>query len=244
MNCGTQIKPLSKLKKTWKPAKKCDRTELLQLHRPTSLSKLKNTIPRPKCRPIKDDLPFWEIRELNEKIPMYHGYVPSGRIVLHRGLMGNNFHKTNVKLNFSLSDPYCRDVSYAYNALHDPHLKHWSTSNKNRKFLQQQGLITEDMDVICSLKEYNEFRYYLWRVHNDLILQQLKLEEEKKVERKKILDANLNHQNEMLKKLKRLKYAMSKKELKNVSKPFIMKFLLNITYTFKTFYYTDVNIQK
>lgn len=214
---GTQEKPLPAFNKLWKPAEKCDRTKLLNLHRPTPISEFKNTIPRPKYRPIKDALPFWEIRELNEKIPMYYKHTPSGPIVFHRGLMGDNPLKSSFKLDFLLNDPHCHEVSNTYNPLHDPHLKHWLTSNNNRKFLHRQGLITDDMDVICNLKEFNEYRRFLWQVHNNITMWRLKSKEEKKIERKKIFNANQNHKNEVAKKLKHLKYIMSKREPQNVN---------------------------
>jgi len=70
---------------------------------------------------------------------------------------------------FSLEDPYCRDVSYTYNPLHDPHLKGWLASPGQCAFLHRQGLITDDLDVVCSLKEHNEYRRFLGRKHNDAI---------------------------------------------------------------------------
>lgn len=84
MLCGTQEKPLPVFEKKWKTAKECDRTKLLTLRHPTRLSKFRNSVPRPKYRPIKNALPLWETRELDEKVPMYHGYGPDGPLVLHR----------------------------------------------------------------------------------------------------------------------------------------------------------------
>lgn len=218
MKCGTQVifKPEFR-KKMIAASKHCDRTELLTLQRPTPISALKNSIPRPKQRPVKHSYPVWQSRELNEKIPMYHGHGPACPLVLHRGLMGNNPLKANVKLKFSLKDPYNQDISNTYNPLHDPHLKHWVNLPTNRKLLQKQGLITDDGDVICDLKEYNEYRLFLWRVQNDLVIQKLKQIDQQKFEEKLVFKANLYHKNEVDKKLKRLNYILSKNKQQNVS---------------------------
>lgn len=214
MICGTQEKSLPVFEKKWKTAKECDRTKLLTLRHPTRLSKFKNSVPRPKYRPVKNALPLWEHRELNEKIPMYQGYGPDGPLLLHRGLMGRNPLRPDIgdtKLNFLLSDPYCHDVSYTYNPLHDSHLKNWVTSGNNPVLLYKQGLITEDLEVVCNLKEYNEYRRFLWRKHNDLVNKKLRHNDQLQIEQKLINRANLNHTKELIKKLKHLKYIISKK---------------------------------
>lgn len=217
MPYGTQalFKPNSRKKSV--ASKHCNRMKLLNLRRPTPVSDLKNSIPHPKQRPVKYSYPVWQSRELDEKIPMYHGRGPEGPLVLHRGLAGNNPLKANVKLKFSLKDPHSRDVSNTYNSLHDPHLKRWVNLPTNRKFLQKQGLITDDGDVICNLKEYNEYRKFLWRIHNDMVLQKLKQIDQQKLEEKLVFKANLFHKNNVDKKLKSLNYIMSKNERYNVS---------------------------
>lgn len=218
MKCGTQVVLKPKLKKKWQATtKECDQTKLLTLRRPTIMSDLKNSIPRPQQRPVKCSYPVWQSRELNEKIPMFHGRSPSGPLVLHKGLVGNNPLKANVKLKFSLKDPHSREISNTYNPLHDPHLKHWVNLSTNRKFLQKQGLITKDGDVVCNLKEFNEYRQFLWRVHNDLVLQKLEQIDQQKLEEKLVFKANLCHKNYVDKKLKRLNYITSKNKRQSVS---------------------------
>lgn len=219
MKCGTQVVFKPKFEKKWVAASKhWDRTELLTIRRPTQMTDLKNSIPRPIQRPVKYSYPMWQSRELNEKIPMYRSRGPTGSsLILHRGLVGNNPLKVNVKLQFSLKDPYSQDVSNTYNPLHDPHLKNWVNLPRNRKLLQKQGLITDDGDVVCNLKEYNEYRCFLWRVHNDLVIQKLEQIDEQKLEEKLVFKANLFHKNDIDKKLKRLSYILLKNKRQNVS---------------------------
>ncbi|XP_050529496.1 uncharacterized protein LOC126899034 [Daktulosphaira vitifoliae] len=215
LKCGTQEKLLPALNKKWKPIEKCDRTKILHLRRPSKISKLIDSVPLPKSRPIKDALPNWEIRELSQKIPQYHGPGPNGPINFHRGIIGHYPWKVATgKLNFSLDDPYGNEVSYSYNPLHDPHLKRWINIENNRKFLIKQGLITKDTEVICSLKEYNEYRRFLWRVHKDEINRKIKEEDEKKIEQKKISNAIKNHKKDIAKKMAQLKILITEKNLK------------------------------
>lgn len=217
MSCGTSKKLTPALEKEWKPTKKCDRTKLLCIRRPTYISNLKKSIPRPNQRPVKSALPIWEETELNEKICTFHGHTPTGPLVFHRGLMGYDPLKTKSKSTFSLNDPHSREINNEYNPLHDPHLKNWLNSKTNRKFLHKQGLVTENMEVICNLKEYNDYRRFLWRRQNDEMTKLLKLKDQQKIEQLKINTANLNHQKNVANKLKRLKLVMSKEKPKNVS---------------------------
>jgi len=220
MLCGTQEKPLPIFKKKWRASKNCDRTTLLTLRRPTAVSKFRDTVPRPNCPPIKNSLPLWEYRQLDEKIPMYHGNSPSGPIVFHRGPMGKNPLQADTKLSFVVNDP-CK-ISHRYNPLHDPHLKHWVNSPINKKFLLKQGLITEDNDVICSLNEYNEYRRFLSRVHNDSIMHKQKIIDAENIDRKKIAIANFNHRKELSKNLKNFKDDKSKNKRQAVSSMIIL----------------------
>ncbi|KAF0761961.1 fibrous sheath-interacting protein 2 [Aphis craccivora] len=215
MICGTQEKPLPIFKNKWTPSKVCDRTTLLAIRRPTSISKFRDCIPRPNYRPLKNFLPSWESRKLDEKIPMYHGYTPSGPIIFHRGLMGMNPFESDRKLSFELNNSY--GISHTYNPLHDPHLKHWVNSPINREFLQKQGLITEDKDVICSLTEYNEYRRFLLRIYNDTITRTLEIKNAENEDHKKIEIANFNHRKELIRKLKLLNYDKSKPKSQNVT---------------------------
>lgn len=212
MICEKLEIPLRKFKKNTKIPKECDPKKLITLHRPTAVSKFKKSVPRPDYRPVKNAPPVWEARDLNEKIPMYS---ECRQLVLHKGLIGNNPYKSKMKLQFSLSDPYCREIPYTYNPLHDPNLNRWLSSDNNRKFLLKQGLITADNEAVCDLKEYNEYRLFLWRQHNDLTRRLLREKEEKQLEQRRIHEADLRHKREIAKKINRLKYILSKNKPQN-----------------------------
>jgi len=129
--------------------------------------------------------------------------------------MGKNPFESDRKLNFELNNSY--GISHTYNPLHDPHLKNWVNSLINRAFLQRQGLITEDKDVICRLTEYNEYRRFLLRIYNDTITRTLEIENAENEDRKRIEIANFNHKKELIRKLKLLNYDKSKPKSQNVS---------------------------
>ena len=154
---------------------------------------------------------------------MYHRNTPSGPIVFHRGPMGKNPLQADTKLSFLLNDPY--EISHKYNPLHDPHLKHWVNSPINQKLLQNQRLITEDNDVICSLKEYNEYRRFLSRLHNDAITHKIKVKEAENQDRKKIAMANFNHRKELQKKLKMLMPEKTNNKPQTVSSVTILRII-------------------
>ncbi|RMB95515.1 hypothetical protein DUI87_27625 [Hirundo rustica rustica] len=59
---------------------------------------------------------------------------------------------------FTLDDPYCHHLSPAYNCLDDSHLQDY------HKLLKRQGFVTSENDVVCTVKEFNEYRHYLTRI--------------------------------------------------------------------------------
>nr|KAF6392613.1 hypothetical protein mPipKuh1_007802 [Pipistrellus kuhlii] len=74
--------------------------------------------------------------------------------------------KLNKKLfqpsyGFNLTDPYCRLLDTQYNSLHDPHLRTYHSREDIRRRLRKGGYITRNNEVICSLKEFNQYRQYL-----------------------------------------------------------------------------------
>ena len=50
-----------------------------------------------------------------------------------------------------------------YNSLHDPHLKAYFYHPEMKRKLIENGFITEELEVICSLKEYSAYRNFLER---------------------------------------------------------------------------------
>ncbi|XP_023795859.1 uncharacterized protein LOC111938377 isoform X2 [Cyanistes caeruleus] len=77
--------------------------------------------------------------------------------------------KVGEKLNgpcpsFNLDDPYMYQPSLKYNCLHDPHLRDYHKRKDILRLLKRQGSVTRDNKVVCTLKEFNEYREYLTRI--------------------------------------------------------------------------------
>lgn len=75
---------------------------------------------------------------------------------------------------FNLSDPYCHETRFAYEPLHDEHLLDFFTKPVNLKHLLKAGLITDKLDVKCSLRDYNEYRRYLRKIYADRVNKELR----------------------------------------------------------------------
>ena len=64
---------------------------------------------------------------------------------------------------FDLTDPEALQFSNEYQSLHDPHLKSYLGRPLMKYRLVKGGFITCDGKVLCTLREYNEYRRYLRR---------------------------------------------------------------------------------
>ncbi|XP_064247801.1 uncharacterized protein LOC135282179 isoform X2 [Passer domesticus] len=95
---------------------------------------------------------------LTVKIPV----APGSKPVFCRGKLGEKLHRPFPY--FTLDDPYCHHLSPAYNCLHDPILRDYHKRKDILRILKRQGFITSDNKVICSVKEFNEYRQYLTRI--------------------------------------------------------------------------------
>ncbi|XP_062849674.1 uncharacterized protein LOC134311951 [Trichomycterus rosablanca] len=101
--------------------------------------------------------------------------VPAGRPQYYRGKLGESLNMESA--GFDLSDPNMRVTCGSYNSFHDPHLKRFFYRPEKKKQLVKQGLITEDDQVLCSLKDLIRYIKYIENVQ--LSWHKLFLHEEK-----------------------------------------------------------------
>ena len=73
-------------------------------------------------------------------------------------------HRSKQEYDFDLRDPLGHFLSSEYQPLHDPHLKAHFNTNFMRRHLVRKGFISRDGKVLCSLKEFNQYRQYLRHV--------------------------------------------------------------------------------
>ncbi|XP_027574905.2 uncharacterized protein LOC113986927 [Pipra filicauda] len=91
------------------------------------------------------------------KIPVKPGTKP----VFCRGKVGEKLHQPFPY--FTLDDPYNHHLTIDYNCLHDPHLRDYHKREDVLKLLRRRGFVTSDNKVVCTLKEFNQYRDYLTR---------------------------------------------------------------------------------
>ncbi|XP_015736813.1 uncharacterized protein LOC107322827 isoform X2 [Coturnix japonica] len=95
---------------------------------------------------------------LGVKIPVQ----PGTKLLFARRKLGEKLHQPSPQ--FDLGDPYSRNLRTEYNSLHDPHLRGYYDHKANLRNLKNRGLVTKDGRVVCTLKEFNEYRQYLTRL--------------------------------------------------------------------------------
>ncbi|XP_069697774.1 uncharacterized protein [Periplaneta americana] len=137
--------------------------DLLTLYRPTKIDELISSVKKPRGGVPKNGLPAWDQMALSSKLPMCK--MPQGIVVFSRNKIGRKLWKTGKDKKFSIYDPNCIEVGYKYNALHDEHLRSFFSRRANRDFMLKMGLINKKGEVICTLKEFNEYRRHLNKIH-------------------------------------------------------------------------------
>ncbi|XP_053620923.1 uncharacterized protein LOC128681213 [Plodia interpunctella] len=150
---------------------------LMTLRKPTELKKVIDSVPKPVRAVPKNGLPMWYRLGLESKLPVPK--MPEGRIVFARGKIGEDVRRvglggTGPRPTFDLTDPYCHSVSYDYVPMHDPHLAHHFAQKPARNRMKILGFCTKDGRAVCSLKEFNQYRKYLYNQFMDRIHQEMK----------------------------------------------------------------------
>lgn len=140
---------------------------------------------------------------LEHKIPMIPG--PKDAYSFTRRKVGKKLW--GPKFEFDLSDPYCHETKFSYEPLHDEHLLEFFSRPINQKCLLKADLITNDMDVKCSLRDYNAYRKYLRQVHADRVKRELRKRNRLFVERRALCFAEDQARKEAEKYNSRLSYS-------------------------------------
>ncbi|XP_071615898.1 uncharacterized protein [Heliangelus exortis] len=108
---------------------------------------------------------------LGVKIPV----PPNSKPVFTRAKLGEKLHRPSGY--FNLRDPYSHLLGMEYNSLHDPHLQEYYHRKDNLEKLKREGRVTRDGQVVCTLKEFNEYRQYLTTLRQEA--EQMSRQEEK-----------------------------------------------------------------
>lgn len=120
-------------------------------------------VPQPKHDLPEYCPPCWNIVPLQQKVPIIQSPQNEN---LYRKKIGEQLFRRDGA-DFDLDDPYMYNISYQYEALHDPALKkHFQHPALMRK-LRDHHAIGEQGEVYCTLKDYNDFRRFLSTRHLD-----------------------------------------------------------------------------
>ncbi|RZF45854.1 hypothetical protein LSTR_LSTR010810 [Laodelphax striatellus] len=116
---------------------------------------------KPSGSEIPNGLPVWNVGDIGDKLVFIE--PEDEDFALTRGKAGKSLFKRVDGCEFKLKD----EMELPYNPLHDPHminfLKH------NLRYLRKKHLVTDENGVVCTLKEYNQYRKYLHRLHAEAI---------------------------------------------------------------------------
>ncbi|KAK0082211.1 hypothetical protein PV326_007286, partial [Microctonus aethiopoides] len=171
---------------------------LRSLKQPTKLDEIIEAIPKPKGAVPSFGLPRWKVMPLGSKLPLVP--APNGAYYFSRKKIGQElFTDTRKNPQFNLNDPYNYDTDYSYDPLHDGHLAHYFAKKNIMKRMMQRKFITKNLDVICSIKQYNMYRKYLKELHNDSIKKQLQREAEIRDDRRVLEMAEKEAQKDIIK---------------------------------------------
>ncbi|XP_018796845.1 PREDICTED: uncharacterized protein LOC108973811 [Bactrocera latifrons] len=129
-----------------------------------------------------NSLPGWELIPLNSKLPMLK--CPGNQVIFSKNKIGQSFK--HLKQEF---DPSVRESLPEYNPLHDSNLKTFYANERNLKRLRENGEITQNNDVICNLKDFNEYRQQLHKTRLYYVLQELNRQENEQHDRMLINNA-------------------------------------------------------
>ncbi|XP_065357556.1 uncharacterized protein LOC135951766 [Calliphora vicina] len=139
-----------------------------------------------------NSLPGWEHIPLNSKLPMLK--CPGNQVIFSKNKIGQSLRHLKHEFDSSGHDNFPE-----YNHLHDSNLKTFYANERNLKRLRKNGEITLDNDVICNLKDFNEYRQQLHKSQLYYILQEMNRLEAEQHDRQLIANAecitNRDHQN-------------------------------------------------
>lgn len=104
---------------------------------------------------------------LQAKLPIIRSGPKGSEAQLARTKLSVRIHSNSDMLDFDLNDPYLYSplTSHYYEPLHDPHLKQHFKQPALRRRLVKNGFITREGRVLCTLKQFNEWRQYIRRIY-------------------------------------------------------------------------------
>ncbi|XP_017856972.1 PREDICTED: uncharacterized protein LOC108609741 [Drosophila arizonae] len=129
-----------------------------------------------------NSLPGWELIPLNCKLPMLK--CPGNQVIFSKDKIGNSFKCSMQEFDSSVTVHIPE-----YNPLHDSNLKTFYSNERNLKRLRENGEITDNNEVICNLKDFNQYREELHKSQLYYVLQAYRQREAERHDRMLIANA-------------------------------------------------------
>ncbi|CAL1536823.1 unnamed protein product, partial [Lymnaea stagnalis] len=104
-------------------------------------------------------LPRWQTLPMDAKFPV--DPAPKGEVTFVTTKMCQPAYRSSQREDFDLTDPYNRTIKSEYKSLYDPFLKGWFSKPHVRQRLVEQNLITDKGNIPCSVRDFNDYRYFL-----------------------------------------------------------------------------------
>ncbi|XP_030554844.1 uncharacterized protein LOC115758382 [Drosophila novamexicana] len=157
--------------------------DILSLPRRNNVTSQLNTkLPSYKTGLPINSLPGWELIPLNCKLPMLK--CPGNQVIFSKDKIGNTFKCSMQEFDSSVTIHIPE-----YNPLHDSNLKTFYSNERNLKRLRENGEITDENEVICNLKDFNQYREDLHKSQLYYVLQAYRQREAERHDRLLIANA-------------------------------------------------------
>ncbi|XP_058065538.1 uncharacterized protein LOC131215169 [Anopheles bellator] len=152
-------------------------SKLLALHRPTTISKLAPLVPESSVSRPSGNVPQWHDLLPSQKLPDFRN-ATGNAMQLSRGFLGQPIWQFPADHGFDLTDPLNRIVHRNYHPLHDEHLQKFWKGAYEKVNLKFHGLIGDADKVLCTLREFNQFRAFLFEQFKVKLKKRIELEQQ------------------------------------------------------------------
>ncbi|KAL5280801.1 FSIP2 family protein [Megaselia abdita] len=115
-------------------------------------------------------LPGWENVPLHLKLPMLQTPSNQSRIIFTRAKVGNDLFRKKGDFDARILE----EDKLMYNPLHDKHLRKFFSNPVMVRKLLKNDEITENLDVRCTLKEFNQFRSFIHKACLEIMTKRMK----------------------------------------------------------------------
>lgn len=150
------------------PLTRADRIRLLSLRQRSKIDKLRSSIPIPRRAVPPNAPPAWHQLPLDRILPQLPSYDDDPTPICYsRQKIGQRILYNTAGTDFDPSAIHGQRIFIDYEPLHDCNLRRKLTHPDYLHRFRQLGLLAgnEQLDVVCSLAQFNAFRAYLNALH-------------------------------------------------------------------------------